>query len=143
MRAGPHPRPVARGGLRHRGPLRKLEVFMSIATKRGDGGQTSLIGNVRVSKGSLRVEAYGTLDELISAMGFARSICAEVDVRDRTKEIQRELFAVGSELATAPGTEHAAEVTPAMIDRLTDDVHRIESVEGVVGDWSLPGEHSA
>ncbi|MGH8585153.1 MAG: ATP:cob(I)alamin adenosyltransferase, partial [Gammaproteobacteria bacterium] len=46
---------------------------MSIATKRGDGGQTGLAGGTRVSKGHLRVEAYGTIDELNSAMGFARS----------------------------------------------------------------------
>jgi cob(I)alamin adenosyltransferase len=50
-------------------------MIMSIATKRGDGGQTSLAGGTRVSKGHLRVEAYGTIDELNSAMGFARSIC--------------------------------------------------------------------
>ena len=46
---------------------------MSIATKGGDNGQTSLVGNTRVSKGSTRVEAYGNVDELNSAMGFARS----------------------------------------------------------------------
>ena len=47
---------------------------MSIATKRGDGGQTGLPGGVRVSKANARVECYGTIDELISQMGFARSI---------------------------------------------------------------------
>ena len=48
---------------------------MSIATKTGDKGHTSLVGGSRVSKGDMRVEAYGTLDELGSGMGFARSIC--------------------------------------------------------------------
>ena len=48
---------------------------MSISTKGGDGGKTSLIGGMRVSKADLRVEAYGTVDELDAALGFARSIC--------------------------------------------------------------------
>ena len=74
----------------------------SIATKKGDGGETSLAGGVRVSKSSLRVEAYGTVDELNSAMGFARSICEDKDLCERTKLIQRELFQIGAALATPP-----------------------------------------
>ena len=46
---------------------------MSIATKRGDAGRTGLAGGIRVSKSSLRVEPYGTLDELNSVLGVARS----------------------------------------------------------------------
>ena len=49
---------------------------MSIATKRGDGGQTSLASGLRVSKSDPRVDCYGTIDELISQLGFARSISA-------------------------------------------------------------------
>ena len=48
---------------------------MSIATKRGDGGETGLAGGVRVSKSSVRVEAYGAVDELNAAMGLARALC--------------------------------------------------------------------
>ena len=47
----------------------------SIATTRGDGGETGLAGGIRVSKGSVRVDAYGGVDELNAALGFARSIC--------------------------------------------------------------------
>src|ERR1700685_3604226 len=68
---------------------------MSIATKRGDGGQTGLSGGVRVSKTHPRVECYGTIDELISQMGFARSICHDADVCERVERIQRELYKVG------------------------------------------------
>ena len=113
---------------------------MSIATKGGDKGQTSLVGNVRVSKSNARVEAYGNVDELNSAMGFARSICDDAEVRDLTKSIQRELFALGSALATPVD---ATGMTEAMLTRLTDEVHRIEAIEGVVGDWTIPGEHPA
>jgi hypothetical protein len=51
-----------------------------ITTKRGDGGETSLVGGIRVSKGDLRVEAYGTIDELNTALGFARSICTSAEI---------------------------------------------------------------
>ena len=71
-----------------------LRNVMSIATKAGDKGQTGLIGGVRVAKSDLRVEAYGTIDELTAALGFARALCADEEVRELTKEIQRELFAV-------------------------------------------------
>ncbi len=116
---------------------------MSISTKRGDDGQTSLIGGRRVSKGDLRVEAYGTIDELISAMGFARSICENAEVRERTKEIQRELFVVSSSVATSPERKkkETAPVTTENVEALTRDVNRIEELEGLLEDWALPGEH--
>ena len=116
---------------------------MSISTKRGDDGQTSLIGGRRVSKGDLRVEAYGAIDELISAMGFARSICENAEMRERTKEIQRELFVVSSSVATSP--ERKKKETPPVtrdnVEALTRDVNRIEELEGLLDDWALPGEH--
>ncbi|MFN0167294.1 MAG: cob(I)yrinic acid a,c-diamide adenosyltransferase [Bryobacteraceae bacterium] len=117
---------------------------MSIATKRGDGGETGLAGGIRVPKTHPRVEAYGTLDELISTLGFARSICAMVEIRDLTKSIQRELFSVGSALATPPESKKTApEITDAMVDRLTAEVNRLEAVEGILLDWSIPGEDPA
>ncbi len=54
---------------------------MSIATKHGDAGQTGLAGGIRISKADLRVEAYGSVDELNTVLGFARSICK--NERDR------------------------------------------------------------
>ena len=75
---------------------------MSIATKRGDGGQTGLAGGIRISKADLRVETYGTVDELNSALGFARSICTNKEIHDWTETIQRTLFRLGSALATPP-----------------------------------------
>jgi cob(I)alamin adenosyltransferase len=116
---------------------------MSIATMRGDGGQTGLAGGVRVSKASARVEAYGTIDELISSLGFARAICADEEIRTRTKAIQKELFAVGSAMATPPeGSKKPPEIADALVDALTADVHRIEAVPGILADWSIPGEHA-
>ena len=117
---------------------------MSIATKRGDGGETGLAGGIRVSKSSLRVETYGTVDELISTLGFARSICDDAEMRERTKVIQRELFRIGSGLATPPESKKPQVPVPEeMVDRLTEQVHAIESIEGLLADWSVSGEHPA
>lgn len=115
---------------------------MSIATKGGDAGQTSLIGGLRVSKGDLRVECYGTIDELNSALGFARSLCGNAQVSAWIEEIQRMLFRVGALLATPPeATRQPAPITAEDVRRLTDLVHQIEATEGLVSDWSLPGAH--
>jgi cob(I)alamin adenosyltransferase len=122
-----------------------LEVdAVSISTKHGDAGETGLAGGIRVSKSNLRVEAYGTVDELNASLGLARSFCADEDIRNKTLTIQRELFRVGAALAT-PSESRKAEVpvTPEMVEVLTDQVHQIESIEGMLSDWSVSGEHTA
>jgi len=116
---------------------------MSIATKRGDGGQTGLAGGIRISKADLRVEAYGTVDELNSSLGFARSICTHQEICAWTEEIQRTLFRLGSALATPPESKKAPpSITPEDVDSLTKLVHQIEATEGILSDWSLPGAHT-
>jgi cob(I)alamin adenosyltransferase len=115
---------------------------MSIATMRGDGGQTGLAGGVRISKADLRVESYGTVDELNSVLGFARSICQNVEIKGWTETIQRTLFRLGSALATPPESRKTPPVISADdVTMLTDLVHKIEAIEGILSDWSLPGAH--
>lgn len=117
---------------------------MSISTKRGDAGETGLAGGIRVSKSHIRVEAYGTVDELNASLGLARSFCQDKELRDRTFAIQKELFRVGSALATPPESRKAqVPVTQEMVDALTEQVHAIESIEGMLSDWSISGEHTA
>jgi cob(I)alamin adenosyltransferase len=113
----------------------------SIATKTGDKGTTLLIGSKRVSKADLRVEAYGTIEELVSFLGFARSICNDEEINELVKSIQRELFLVSGSVAN-PNFDKAPSpyVTQEMIDRLTSEVERIEKIEDILSDWSLPGE---
>lgn len=119
-------------------------VMRSISTMRGDSGETSLAGGVRVSKGSLRVETYGTIDELNSALGLARSICDDGEIAAFTKGVQQDLFKIGSSLATPPESpKPQIAIDQALVDRLTAEVHRIEAIEGMLADWSLPGEHRA
>ena len=117
---------------------------MSISTMRGDRGETSLAGGVRVSKASARVETYGTIDELNASLGFARSICDDPDMAAFAKAVQQDLFRIGSSLATPPESpKPQILIEPPLVDRLTAEVHRLEAIEGMLADWSIPGEHRA
>lgn len=116
---------------------------MSIATTRGDGGQTGLAGGIRVSKADLRVESYGSVDELNTVLGFARSICTDKDIAGWTEQIQRTLFRLGSALATPPESRKQPPIISVEdVTMLTDLVHKIEATEGILGDWSLPGAYT-
>lgn len=116
---------------------------MSIATTHGDSGQTGLAGGVRISKADLRVEAYGTVDELSTVLGFARSICTNKEIHDWTEGIQRTLFRLGSGLATPSESRNPPpSVTLQDVDDLTKLVHQMEATEGILSDWSLPGAHT-
>ncbi|MDR3735523.1 MAG: cob(I)yrinic acid a,c-diamide adenosyltransferase [Acidobacteriaceae bacterium] len=117
---------------------------MSIATKSGDSGQTSLAGGFRLSKAALRVETYGNVDELNANLGLARALCENENLRNRTRLIQSELFLVGSALSAPPSDKPiSSPVTTAMVEALTEQVHELESIEGILSDWSIPGEHVA
>lgn len=77
---------------------------MKIYTGRGDGGDTGLLGGGRVAKDHPRLHAYGTVDELSSCLGLARSQTGVAATADRLVRIQRDLFAIGASLALAPAT---------------------------------------
>jgi cob(I)alamin adenosyltransferase len=97
---------------------------MRIYTKTGDDGTTGLFGGSRVSKDALRVEAYGTIDELNSILGLARAegLGGELDLA--LAEVQADLFALGAEVGATPGKE---ETLPSR--RLGgDDISRLERV---------------
>jgi cob(I)alamin adenosyltransferase len=110
---------------------------MSIATTTGDTGETSLAGGTRVSKGAARVEAYGTVDELIAHIGLARALCRHGTAGAIAREIQSDLFGVAESLARdgAP-----LEIDPARVENITARVHEIEQLEGVLIDWAVPGD---
>ncbi len=129
---------------------KELGSSMSIATQTGDDGSTALTGGQRVSKADLRVEAYGTVDELNATLGFARSLCSDAEICGWTETIQRTLFRVGAALSrtalsrtalsrTAPSPSQSPTLTQADVDHLTTQVHAIEAIEGILSDWSLPG----
>ena len=76
-----------------------------IYTRTGDAGDTGLFGGGRVSKGDLRVEAYGTVDELNAALGWAASKVNQQEIKDYIEVVQDDLFVIGAGLATSPPTE--------------------------------------
>lgn len=78
---------------------------MKIYTKKGDKGETSLIGGVRVKKSNVRIHAYGTVDELNSVVGIVRDSTNESTIRKQLLEIQNQLFVIGSHLASAPSSK--------------------------------------
>ena len=82
--------------------FRIMTADAKVYTKYGDTGQTSLLYGGRVSKNSPHTEAYGMTDEAVSAMGLARALSEDPEVKTILKELQREMFTVGAELATAP-----------------------------------------
>jgi cob(I)alamin adenosyltransferase len=76
-----------------------------IYTKTGDKGGTSLIGGVRVPKNHIRIESYGTIDELNSFLGMVSDLAQNAAITEELREIQDRLFTIGSELATTPTKE--------------------------------------
>ncbi|MBV8194188.1 MAG: cob(I)yrinic acid a,c-diamide adenosyltransferase [Candidatus Dormibacteraeota bacterium] len=117
---------------------------MSIVTRTGDAGETGLLYGGRVSKDDLHTEAYGSLDEAISALGLARSLETDEPRAGRVLELQRELFVVGAELATGSG--HRAElerhfnvVTPQMVEALDRWVADLEASVTLPQGFVVPG----
>lgn len=72
---------------------------VKIYTRTGDRGKTSLYGGQRISKDHLRVETYGTIDELNAALGTAHSFITDPKIRSIIEKIQNELFNIGAELS--------------------------------------------
>jgi cob(I)alamin adenosyltransferase len=119
---------------------------MSIATKTGDGGETSLMYGRRVPKTNARVEAYGSVDELNAALGLARASASDPFANGQIEAIQKELITVMGELATAPEdldryTKDGFPLTTApMTDRLTAAVDDLEKNRlGKFQGWAVPG----
>jgi cob(I)alamin adenosyltransferase len=119
---------------------------LSIATKTGDEGETSLMYGRRVPKTDGRVDAYGSVDELNSALGLARASANNPFLSEQILAVQKELVTVMGELATAAedmdrySRDGFPLVTPAMTNRLTSVVDDLESKLGKFKHWSVPGE---
>ena len=119
---------------------------MSIVTKTGDKGETSLMYGHRVPKSNVRVDAYGCVDELTAALGLARSIATDNFISDEILAAQKDLIVVMGELATAPADrERYAKdgfhiTTPAMVDRVTAVIVDLEKDQSLYPkDWVIPG----
>ncbi len=113
---------------------------MKIYTKTGDDGGTGLFGGPRVGKDDPRIEAYGTVDELNSLLGWARAVGLPADIDDCIMRIQNELFAVGAELATPDPAAHGTDWTgPEQIAALEQAIDRLEAPLAPLRQFILPG----
>jgi cob(I)alamin adenosyltransferase len=117
---------------------------VSIVTRRGDRGETSLLFGARVPKGDLHTEAYGAIDEAISALGVARAAEADPDRAAAVLDLQRDLFTVGSELATAPTMRDRLQrryptVSASMVERIDTAVADLESHIPLSRNFIIPG----
>ena len=114
-----------------------------IYTKAGDQGQTHLAGGQRVAKDSLRIECYGTVDELNAFVGMAGISSADSvpELAAILRRIQHELFNLGSILATRPQDVHPkqARITPAEITQLETEIDRMNADLAPLRSFVLPG----
>ena len=120
---------------------------MSIVTKTGDKGETSLMYGYRVWKGDARVDAYGCVDELTAALGLARTIATDKFISDQVLAVQKDLIVVMGELATASSDRERYVkdgfhiTTYAMVDHITAVIDGLEKDKSLYPkDWVIPGE---
>ncbi|MHB8718331.1 MAG: cob(I)yrinic acid a,c-diamide adenosyltransferase [Candidatus Dormibacteria bacterium] len=116
----------------------------SIVTRHGDGGETSLLYGGRVPKDDLHTEAYGALDEAISALGLARSLCDDEARAAGYLDLQRQLFTAGAELATAAQdhdklSRHFAVIDAGMVAALDAQVAALEAAVPLPKGFVIPG----
>lgn len=110
---------------------------MSITTKTGDRGQTALWSGERVWKDDIRVDAYGTVDELNSNLGEAKHFVKSKEIFGMLEMIQRELFKVAGQLATK-NHEYSDPVLCSHVDKLTEYVQYFEGMVELRG-FVIPG----
>src|SRR5690349_8679936 len=121
---------------------------MKIYTKTGDDGTTGLIGGSRIDKSDLRIESYGTVDELNAAIGWAAVAC-DPSIRVMLQQVQHELFNIGSHLAmpdespdrsaSAPANSPLPPLDEAMIGRLEAEIDSAQAILQPLRQFILPG----
>lgn len=117
---------------------------MKVYTKTGDKGETSLIGGNRVPKNHLRIDAYGTVDELNAFVGLLRDHTGPQASRDLLYQIQNNLFVIGSNLASAPGARMALPLLEQVeIEALELAIDEMETQLEPLKNFILPGGHPA
>jgi len=116
---------------------------MKIYTKTGDKGTTSLFGGKRVPKHHIRIESYGTVDELNSYIGLIRDQKIDKNTFDVLIEIQDRLFTLGSMLATEPGNEKVKvpQLFEEDITLLENEIDKMNEVLPEMRSFVLPGGH--
>ena len=117
---------------------------MKVYTKKGDSGTTQLIGGTRVQKSSMRIESYGTVDELNSYLGLIRDQEISEKQIEQLLEIQDRLFTMGSLLATDPkGTKmQLPQLINSDVENLENWIDEMEESLEPMTSFVLPGGHT-
>jgi cob(I)alamin adenosyltransferase len=115
-----------------------------IYTKTGDDGTTGLLYGGRVSKSNVATDAYGTVDEAVAAIGLARALSGDEELREELLARQRELFVVGADLATNPDERHRLEpdvslVTDEMVGGLETSIDEHVRTHPLPNAFVVPG----
>jgi cob(I)alamin adenosyltransferase len=119
-------------------------MAFKIYTKTGDLGKTSLIGGTKVLKSHLRIETYGTVDELNSYIGLCNDLIADSHCNKILKEVQDRLFTIGSSLACDPDKEPLMKIPDLLEDDiifLENDIDRMMEILPPMKFFILPGGH--
>ncbi|MGK2863526.1 MAG: cob(I)yrinic acid a,c-diamide adenosyltransferase [Chitinophagaceae bacterium] len=119
-------------------------MALKIYTKTGDRGTTSLIGGTKVSKAHLRIEAYGTIDELNSYLGLCKDILQDNNTRLILNEIQDRLFTIGAALACDPVKETKMKIPDLEekdIELLEQEMDKMNELLPAMKSFILPGGH--
>ena len=117
-------------------------MALKIYTKTGDHGDTSLYGGARVSKDDIRIEAYGTVDELNAYLGLVSDGCIEIQLESVLNEIQNRLFTIGSNLASDPNKNMITpDLIPADIELLETEIDKMDNELVPLKNFILPGGH--
>lgn len=114
---------------------------MSVVTKTGDKGDTGLLSGERISKTDPRVEAYGSLDELVSQLGVVRSFLPTASIATPLKKIQSDLFRLGAELASTKLDPRwkVVPINASDVEQLEKWVHKYEPELKLPPQFVLPG----
>ena len=114
--------------------------MVKIYTKTGDGGETSLFGGTRLPKAHLRIEAYGTVDELNAILGVVRAADPAEDLDAVLERIQQHLFVIGAELASPEGSVQGMPPTgPSEVQELEKAIDQFEAHLPELQQFILPG----
>lgn len=112
---------------------------MKIYTKTGDKGSTSLVGGERATKYDLRVWAYGSIDEVNSAIGVARAYILKKDLEDKLLRIQKTLFEVGAELASLGTKYYKERIESSEVEFLEDTIDELDKLKPSSNGFIVPG----